>query len=520
MSPAETRYSAFDKELLAIYLAIQHFRYYLEGRPFHVLTDHKPLTFALNSRSDHHSPRQARQLDYISQFTSNIRHIRGLDNVVADAFSRIETNALLSGQPPSIDYGTMAKSQASDPQVRSLQSSSISPLVVEAIPLSTSSDPLLCDTSTGVQRPLVPLPWRRIVFDSLHGLSHPGIRATQKLITSRFVWPGVYSDVRSWTRSCVQCQIQRHTVAPVSSFPSPTARFDVIHIDLVGPLPPSRGFTYLLTCVDRYTHWSEAIPLTSITAEAVACAFLGGWISRFGVPSTIVTDRGRQFEFRLWTNLMSLCGSKRSRTTAYHPQSNGMVERFHRQLKAALTARSQPEDWMDALPLILLGIRTAYKMDISSTSAELVYGIGLRLPGEFFDPSPVACFPDPADFVSRLKSHFQSIRPQPPRPASRSSHVADGLATATNFFVRCDGVRKPLQPPYKGPFPVVKRNDKFFTLSLEGRTDSVSIDRLKPAHLDMDRPDPPSTTVAADSPRTTRSGRRVHFPRHLVDYVP
>ncbi len=70
LTPAETRYSAFDKELLAIYLAIQHFRHFLEGRPFQVLTDHKPLTFALNSRSDHHSPRQARQLDYISQFTS------------------------------------------------------------------------------------------------------------------------------------------------------------------------------------------------------------------------------------------------------------------------------------------------------------------------------------------------------------------------------------------------------------------------------------------------------------------
>ena len=100
MTPAETRYSTFDRELLVVYLAIKRFWHLLEGRPFHVLTDHKPLTFALNSRSDRHSPRQARQLDYISQFTSTIRHVHGLDNVVADALSRIETNALLSGQPP------------------------------------------------------------------------------------------------------------------------------------------------------------------------------------------------------------------------------------------------------------------------------------------------------------------------------------------------------------------------------------------------------------------------------------
>ena len=332
MTPAETRYSTFDRELLAVYLSIKHFRHFLEGRPFHVLTDHKPLTYALNSRSDRHSPRQARQLDYISQFTSTIRHIHGMDNVVADALSRIETNALLSGQPPNVDFAAMAKTQATDPQIRSLQSSPSSTLVVEAVPLANSTDPLYCDTSTSTQRPLVPLPWRRTVFNSLHGLSHPGIRATQKLITSRFVWPGINSDVRRWTRSCVQCQrakIQRHTAVPLSSFPTPSARFDVIHIDLVGPLPPSRGFTYLLTCVDRFTRWPEAIPLTAITAEAVAQAFLSGWISRFGVPSTIITDRGRQFESQLWTNLMSLLGSRRARTTAYHPQTNGMVERFH-----------------------------------------------------------------------------------------------------------------------------------------------------------------------------------------------
>ena len=120
---------------------------------------------------------------------------------------------------------------------------------MEAIPLANSTDPLYCDTSTSIHRPLVPLAWRRTVFDSLHGLSHTGIRATQKLITSRFVWPGINSDIRRWTRSCVHCQrakIQRHTTAPLSSFPTPDTRFDVIHIDLVGPLPPSQGFTHLL----------------------------------------------------------------------------------------------------------------------------------------------------------------------------------------------------------------------------------------------------------------------------------
>ena len=303
-------------------------------------------------------------------------------------------------------------------------------------------------------------------------------------------------------------------------------------------MPPSRGFTYLLTCIDRFTRWPEAIPLTSITADAVAQAFLTGWISRFGIPSTIITDRGRQFESQLWNNLMSLLGSKRSRTTAYHPQTNGMVERFHHQLKAALKTQTNPDAWMDSLPLILLGIRTALKQDISSTAAEMVYGTTLRLPGEFFISSPSISLSDPSDFVSKLRSHFQTVRPISPRPTQRTSHIPDELSTATHVFIRQDGVRKPLQPPYDGPFPVISRTDKHFTISLKGRNDTVSIDRLKPAHLDTDNTTfnstsntfpsahtsaqtvspTPTTPTPNSNPTptcTTRSGHHVHFPTYL-----
>ena len=104
LTSIEQRYSIFDRELLAVYLTIKHFRYFLEGRQFYVLTDHKPLTFALNARLDCHSPRQARHLDYIAQFASNIHHVQGPNNVVADALSRVKTNALLPGQPPVVDF--------------------------------------------------------------------------------------------------------------------------------------------------------------------------------------------------------------------------------------------------------------------------------------------------------------------------------------------------------------------------------------------------------------------------------
>ena len=124
---------------------------------------------------------------------------------------------------------------------------------------------------------------------------HPGIRATQFLITQRYVWPNINSNVRRWARSCLQCQrskVHRHTVSPLATFASPDARFDQLHVDIVGPLPPCQGFCYLLICVDHFTRWPEAIPISEITAQTVVQAFITCWISRFGVPSTITTDHG------------------------------------------------------------------------------------------------------------------------------------------------------------------------------------------------------------------------------------
>ena len=297
----------------------------MEGRQFHVLTDHKPLTFALSSQSRNHSPRQVRHLDYIAQFTSDIRYIKGTQNTAADALSRVEVDALHTSV---IDFKAMAEAQSTDPaQDRETQS-----LTLSRIPIPTCDATLLCDMSTGTPHPLVPPQFHRQVFDALHSLSHPGIRATQGLVTSRYVWPGINKDVRDWTRTCLQCQrakVHQHTSIPIDQFPPPDARFTHVHIDLVGPLPPCQGFTYLLTCVDRFTRWPEVIPLTDITATFVAQAFLAGWIARFGVPTSITTDRGNQIESDLWQQLMHLLGSTRIRTTAYHPAANGLVERFH-----------------------------------------------------------------------------------------------------------------------------------------------------------------------------------------------
>ena len=277
-----------------------------------MLTDHKPLPFGLSSQFRNHSPRQVWHLGYIAQFTSDIRHMKGTNNAAADALSRMEVDTLHTTSS-IIDFKAMVEAQSNDLS----QEGRAPSLTLSRISVPTCDATLLCDTSTGTPRPLVPPQFCRQVFDTLHSLSHPGVCVTQRLVTSRYVWPGINKDVGDWTRTCLQCQrakVHQHTSTPIGQFPPPDARFAHVHIDLVGPLPPCQGFTYLLTCVDCFTRWPEVVPLTDITATSVAHAFLTGWIARFGVPTSITTDRGSQFESDLWLQFMCLLGSTRIRT--------------------------------------------------------------------------------------------------------------------------------------------------------------------------------------------------------------
>ena len=256
LKPAQVRYSTFNRELLGIYLAIKHFRYFVEARHFHVLTDQKPLTFTLAHKPDCYSPRQSRQLEFISQFTSDIHHVKETGNAAADAMSRLPINAVHTGDSTSVvDFRSMAAAQLEDSDITRLQT--VSSLKLQQVPLALSDgDTILCDVCTGVPRPFVPANYRRLEFDVLHSLAHPGIRATQRLVTQRFVWPGINMDIRRWARSCLQCQrakVHRHAHSPPGTFTTPDARFDQVHIDLVGPLPPSDGCSYVFTCVDRFT---------------------------------------------------------------------------------------------------------------------------------------------------------------------------------------------------------------------------------------------------------------------------
>jgi hypothetical protein len=212
----------------------------------------------------------------------------------------------------------------------------------------------------------------------------------------------------------------------VGDFTLPTARFLHVHIDLIGPLLTSAGYTYCLTAVDRFTRWPGVIPIPNITAETVARALLTRWISRFGCQQTITIDQGRQFESQLFHPLAKFCGIHLTQTTPYNLAANGLVERFHRTLKAAIMCHAD-KHWTEKLPLVLLGIRTTFKADLQASTGELVYGKVLRIACELLTQTS---HPDePAHLITQLRQHMPRLRPV---PATR--HASPGtLCTRTSI---------------------------------------------------------------------------------------
>ncbi|KAK3787128.1 hypothetical protein RRG08_059644, partial [Elysia crispata] len=336
LRPPEQKYSTFDRELLALYLAIRHFKYFLEGRSFTMFTDHKPLVGAMSKASDMWTARQQRHLAHISEFSTDIRHISGKDNVVADCLSRNTTGTnTLVNVVLGIDYAAMARAQTQDTDVQAFQTA-ITGLTIRPIQIHNSGPVLLCDVSLGHPRPIVPRTFQRQVFEAIHNLAHPGRKSTVKLVANKFVWHGV----------------------------------------------KKQGFTHLLTIIDRTTRWPEAIPMVQTSTTDCAIALIRHWIARFGVP---------------------------------------------------------------------LDMATVPKEDLDTSSAELVYGEPLTVPGEFVNPN------------SRLHSSnnlFHSLAERfAPIPTSHhglsTPSIPPSLKNARFVFVRRDCHRGPLQRPYDGPYRVI-----------------------------------------------------------------
>ena len=232
----------------------------------------------------------------------------------------------------------------------------------------------------------------------------------------------------------------------------------------------------------------------------------------------------------MWSELNHLLGISAANTTAYRQKANGPVEHFHRQLKDSLKARLQGPHWMDELPLVFLGIRTAWREDPGCSASDLVYGTSLRIPGEFLPHEPCNLRVS-SEFLHQLQDNMRTVLPPTHEfHGGLSAYKPDNLAFTGWVYVRHDANCSPLQRPYDGPFKILQTHEKY-VLDMNGHQDSVSIDRLKTAYGKQAKcqpsPVPPRTVppphpfkVAPFQPTTavpqptvyTRSGREIKFP--------
>ncbi|XP_015122530.1 uncharacterized protein LOC107044963 [Diachasma alloeum] len=313
---------------------------------------------------------------------------------------------------------------------------------------------------------------------------------------------------------CLECQrakVSRRCSTPLGDIQVPSHRFEHIHVDLIS-FPASRG---CLTIVDRFTRCPEAVPLGDFRPDTVAHALLYHWVSRFGVTLRITTDREGQFFSDTFQKLSELLGNRRLMTTPYHPKANGLLERLHRQLKAVLHCHG--DEWFDAVPVILLGLRSAWKEDLQAIPAELTYSEPLRLPGEFLAPA-VHKSPAPA-LVKNLRDPLHSLASVPTsHHGTKPTFVFKDLTTCSHVFIRNDQARKSYKSPYSGHF-VSSAGMRSYVLPED--LDQVlgpSPDGQHQQQQPQQQPQPSTSTSAAPAPSTSASSSSSGETRKKVSF--
>ena len=246
---------------------------------------------------------------------------------------------------------------------------------------------------------------------------------------------------------------------------------------------PQRSGVQVYPDYDRPHH---AVARSGGDPRVILQAFNRSWVARFGVPRVVTSDRGAQFTSKAWKTSMEKLGISVALTTSYHPQSNGLVERFHRSLKNSLRcAVTETKSWTRALPWVLLGLRNVPRTDTAASAAEVLYSTPLRVPGLCFVQDVAA----PASEARKLHLARTNVsKYMPPRlEAGKFRHspfVAKDLRRCKFVFLRDDSFAKPpLAPRYSGPHQVINKNWKnnAFTIRVGQRTEVVSIARLKAA---------------------------------------
>jgi len=456
-SDAERRYCVTRKELLAVVFFLKHFRQYLLGREFLVRTDHAALQWL--RKTPEPIGQQSRWLEVLEEFHFTVEHRPGMKHANADALSRRpcrQCGVCGTGDAPEgrlltrvvqsqADQDGTSDDEWSNPAIgrRQAEDADIGPIYAalkegngqpewgEMLTESKATktywtlwpfleliDGVLFmrrDTVNGqpALRLVTPPYYRAEVVKQAHSGhtgGHLGERRTVEQVRRRAFWVGWAADTRRMYRMCVQCAQYKRGQAPRQGplQPMPVGMpWERIGIDITGPHPKSRnGYVYILTLVDYFSKWSDAFPIRNQEAGTIAKVLVDRVFSYFGSPIQILSDRGRNFESRLFNEMCRRLGVDHLRTTVFKPSTNGLVERFHRTLNSVLgkVVSSNQRDWDEHLPYAVAAYRATVHETTGYTPNYLFFGRENRAPLDLVaGPAPNECSQpaSPDDYVSQ-----------------------------------------------------------------------------------------------------------------------
>ncbi|EDR02339.1 reverse transcriptase-RNase H-integrase [Laccaria bicolor S238N-H82] len=400
----ELNYPVHEKELLAVICALKKWRVDLLGSPFFIYTDYKTLENFLSQKDL--SRRQARWMEFLSQFDAKIVYIKGDDNTVADALSRLPTNtdsstANASARHPydfcedddtlcAVASISLSSSQNPWEAAKSLANvSAISNNVSATLKITADKDFLesvksgyaedaWCKTLPSAalsfsnlvlrdglwyigERLIIPRTGnlRELLFALAHDtLGHFGFHKTYGSLRTAYYWPNMRRDLeQGYVASCPECQRNKLSTikpyGPLHPLPVPDQRGDSVAIDFIGPLPEDENKNCIITFTDRLGSDVQLVATrTDITAENLAILFFDKWYCENGLPADIVSDRDKLFISRFWRALHKLTGIKLKLSTSYHPETDGASERTNKTVNQALRFHVERNQmgWVRALP--------------------------------------------------------------------------------------------------------------------------------------------------------------------------
>ena len=403
----ERRYGVTEMEALGVVWAVKHFRHYLYGHHCDVFTDHEALKSLMNT--PHPSGKLARWGLALQEVDLAIFHRPGKKNVLADALSRSPVGgpavdslppeehlvAAIGGQDRSKSgEESLGDRQRRDAQLREiivyLETGTL-PSEERELALTRQQYVLLDGILHFVEKGktvkvIPPLDDRKQLFEEVHGGVFDGE------LSKWYWWPGMRGDIILWCQACLTCasrQVGRATSAPLTPIPVAGA-FDRVGVDVLHFPKSSAGNQYAIVFVDYLTKWPEVFAAPDQTAFTIAKLFVEEIVCRHGVPAQLLSDRGKAFLSQLMREVCEVLGVKKLNTTAYHPQTDGLVERFNRTLTSMLAKRVERNgtDWDVHLPYTLFAYRASLQESTGESPFYLMHGRDPRLPSALEWSSP------------------------------------------------------------------------------------------------------------------------------------